>query len=66
MKIIVARLVPAAIAGVNSVLSGRSWRAGTMKTPPPIPSMAAIMPTSTAMMGRKIISYMFIGLRLVR
>lgn len=42
------------------MLRGSSWRAGTMKTPPPMPSIAATIPTRRARMGRKIISNMVV------
>jgi len=63
---IIARLVPEAICGEKLALKGSNCRAGTMKTPPPMPSIAAMMPTSRATVGRRIISNGFVALSLLR
>jgi hypothetical protein len=58
VKMIIARLVPTACCGENPEIRVRK---GTMNTPPPMPIMAATIPTRNATKGAKIMSKGIIG-----
>ncbi len=60
---IVARLVPKATGGSRSKIRHKT---GTMKAPPPMPIIAAIIPTKNAMRGSRITSKRNLSIRIVR
>jgi len=60
---IAARLVPKATDGSKSKIRHKT---GTMKTPPPTPTIAAIIPTKNAMSGSRITSKRNLPTRIAR